>query len=204
MKDIRWDWNIAQLFVDNVCDFQVGRHCWWLHVFTKKYTKILKLNDITQYSTNTAQIRYCEAWQFEQSMTAIAATWRSWTDYLLSIVVCRPTHPFIPRLRLKKQWQLWFIPYVDKHMGDRKIVKSLDDTCPTWALLRWSSLMDRHYIRHLELYLFVCLRLRDLTFNIWQNRLQSVDCISILPSGIMDLGACDMDMSRATWPESGR
>jgi len=53
-----------------------------------------------------------------------------------------------------------------------KTVKSLENTCDTWALLRWWFTTKRHYIKCMHLYLFTsrswsCLRLRPSLHFQW-------------------------------------
>jgi len=49
---------------------------------------------------------------------------QSWADCLLTVVVTRPTQPSIPpgsvnenQLWLGRQWQVWFIAFLDKHVS---------------------------------------------------------------------------------------
>jgi len=65
-----------------------------------------------------------EAWRLEQLTTVIAVTKRSWADCLLTMVVPSSTRPSIPpgsvnedQLRLGRQRQVWFVPFVDKRVG---------------------------------------------------------------------------------------
>ena len=73
----------------------------------------------------------------------------------------RSTQPSIPpgsvneyQLRLGRQRQAWLIPIADEHVDVQvKNVKSLENTCRTWALLRWWFTTTRRYIKCMHLYL---------------------------------------------------
>jgi len=65
-----------------------------------------------------------ETWWFEQLTTVIPITQWSWADCLLIVVVPRPTQPSTPpgsvnedQLRLERQRQVSFIPFVHKCLG---------------------------------------------------------------------------------------
>ena len=82
----------------------------------------------------------------------------------LSYFAPRSTQPSIPPgsvneyyLRLGRQRQVWLIPIVDERVGVQvKTVKSLENTCHTWALLRWWFTTKRRYIKCMQLYLYLC------------------------------------------------
>ena len=68
----------------------------------------------------------------------------------------RSTQPSIPpgsvneyQLRLGRQRQVWLIPIADERvgLGMQVKLKSLENTCHTWALLRWWFTTKRHYIK---------------------------------------------------------
>ena len=55
IKNIRWDWNIAQVFVNDVCDLQVRRHCRRLHTCTERCVFITAADGITHHIPTTQQ-----------------------------------------------------------------------------------------------------------------------------------------------------
>ena len=67
----------------------------------------------------------------------------------------RSTQPSIPpgsvneyQLRLGRQRQVWLIPIADERVDVQvKLLKSLENTCHTWALLRWCFTTKRRYIK---------------------------------------------------------
>ena len=73
----------------------------------------------------------------------------------------RSTQPSIPagsvneyQQRLGRQRQVWLIPIADERVGVHcagKTVKSLENTCHTWALLRWWFTTKRRYIKCMQL-----------------------------------------------------
>ena len=74
----------------------------------------------------------------------------------------RSTQPSIPPgsvneylMRLGRQRQVWFIPIADERVGVQvKLhVRSLENTCHTWALLWW-WFTKRRYIKYAYLYLY--------------------------------------------------
>jgi len=82
-----------------------------------------------------------------------------WSDDKISVF--SSTQPSIPpesvneyQLRLGRQRQVWLIPTADERVGVQvKTVKSLENTCHTWALLRWWFTTKRRYIKCMDLYL---------------------------------------------------
>jgi len=60
------------------------------------------------------------------------------------------------QLRLGRQRQVWLIPIADERVGVQvKTVKSPENTCHTWALLRWWFTTKRRYIKCLHLHLYL-------------------------------------------------
>ena len=74
----------------------------------------------------------------------------------------RSTRPSVPpgsvneyQLRLGRQRHVWLILIADERVGVQvKTVKSLENTCHTWALLRWWFTTKRRYIKCMHLYLY--------------------------------------------------
>ena len=70
----------------------------------------------------------------------------------------RSTQPSIPlgsvneyQLRLGRQRQIWLIPIADERVGVQIKLKSLENTCHIWALLRWWFTTKRRYIKCMHL-----------------------------------------------------
>ena len=84
----------------------------------------------------------------------------------------RSTRPSIPpgsvneyQLRLGRQRQVWLIPIADECVGVQVKLKSLENTCHTWALLRWWFTTKRRYIKCMHLYLYsILLSVRHVEF----------------------------------------
>jgi len=74
----------------------------------------------------------------------------------------RSTQPSIPpglkneyQLQLGRQRQVWLIPIEDERVGVHcagKTVRSLENMCHTWALLRWCFTTKRRYIKCMHPY----------------------------------------------------
>ena len=80
----------------------------------------------------------------------------------LGYLASRSTQPSIPpgsaneyQLMLGRQRQVWLIPIADERVGVQvKLLRFLENTCHTRALLRWWFTTKRRYIKCVHLYLY--------------------------------------------------
>ena len=84
------------------------------------------------------------------------------SNFSLGYCAPRSTQPSIPpgsvneyQLRLGRQRQVWLILIADERVGVHVKLRSLENTCHTWALLRW-CFTKRRYIECTYLHLFLC------------------------------------------------
>jgi len=75
-----------------------------------------------------------QAYWSELLISVISVTQRSWADCLLTMVVPKPTQPFIlpglvneDQLQLGRQRHVWFIPFADNTWVAGKTVWSLEN-----------------------------------------------------------------------------
>ena len=90
----------------------------------------------------------------------------------------RSTQPSIPpgsvneyQLRLGRQWQVWLIPIADERVGVQVKLKSLENTCHTWALLWWWFTTKRRCVKcaYLYVYLYQNVWLDRHTWHVWSQ-----------------------------------
>ena len=117
----------------------------------------------------------------------------------------RSAQPSIPpglvneyQLRLGRQRQVWLIPIADERVGlwAGKTVKSLENTCHTWALLRWWFTTKRRYIKCMYLTLpYLTLKPGSPTANVPPCEGLAADLACWICSGIDQMSMLDRDDS---------
>jgi len=102
----------------------------------------------------------------------------------------RPTHPSIPPWSINEDqlllvWQVWFITVTNECVATP--VRSLDNTCHTWALLQWVSPTKRHYINSVSF---------TLPYMVEQQQQWGQQVAALKPFAMQQLDNCSDCISR--------